>query len=110
MRKSKLNKVKRSVTVRMMNLRWFLKPGESKFAGLAYILCRAPSLAVYKTDFVECIMQEFWDDYKKIILKSQFYPFLVVMISTIYYYNFAFHSFIWERRMFLDDPNKLKEE
>lgn len=55
-------------------------------------------------------MREFWHDYKMIILKKQFFPFLVVMISTIWYYNFAFHSFIWERRMFSNDANKFIAE
>lgn len=87
-----------------------MQPGESKFTGLTNILSRAPSLAVYRTDFVECIMKEFWDDYKMIILKKQFLPFLVVMISTMFYYNFAFHSFIWERRMFSNDANEFIAE
>ena len=79
-----------------MNLRLFLKPHEKQFGGLAKIMQRASSSSVFASRFVDCILQEFWEDHT---WRRKCLPFmLAVTCNIIYLGNTAALSLLAEER------------
>ena len=57
------DKTMKAITVKMVDLNWILAEEGSGFLHLCQILNSAETQSILVTDFVNYILQEFWDEY-----------------------------------------------
>jgi hypothetical protein len=77
------DKVTQNVTVKMINLEWLYRDRHN-FVSFCTLLEDLPS-SVYASEFVESLLDQFWIEQKKTILRWQFYPYLIYMAVSIFF-------------------------
>ena len=79
-----------AVTVKCMPLGWLTRiDSEENFLGLVRILNNTSNKAILQTDFVNSLLEGYWETYKAKILITQFVPFLFYLGSMINWMVYA---------------------
>ena len=77
----------RAINVRVHNLGW-LYSDRKNFASFCTILQGLPS-QVYASEFVECLLDQYWDDTQWHIVKYYFIPNTIFATVTILFFQVA---------------------
>ena len=85
-----------SVKVEMMNVNWLRTNGkftenekgetvlkEKSFCNLVSIITEPKNPAWFETKFVISLLMNYWQDYKIVIWKTHFFPYVIYMTSMI---------------------------
>lgn len=73
------------VEVRVLNIEWLLKDVQN-FLHFSVLLKRSQNKRIFQTEFLQQLVQEFWDDYFYRILNRNFLPWILYMICTLYFF------------------------
>ena len=77
----------RPVRVTVMSLQWMLEEKEN-FVGVACMLTDQPN-SVYATQFVDKVLDQFWDENQTMIKRRQFWPYLTYLVTALWYFKRA---------------------
>ena len=79
-------KIAKAITVKVINMAWFLNDGHKYgFLNLCKVLDLADTQSIFVSDFVNYVLQEFWDQYYNKLFYQQFLPYLLCISVTIFY-------------------------
>ena len=79
------DKSTRAITVRVLNLEWFYRD-KKNFSAFTTLFDGLPN-QVYSSEFLTCLLDQFWEKEKDKILKRRFVPYLLFLIfSTTFMY------------------------
>lgn len=79
--------VLRPVRVSVMSLHWMLEEKEN-FVGVACMLTDQPN-SVYATQFVDKVLDQFWEENQLMIKRRQFWPYLAYLVTALWYFKRA---------------------
>ena len=82
------DKMIKAVTVKLIDLSWFLNY-DMKFLTLTKILNQSENQAIFVSEFVMQVLDQFWEQNFKKLLKRQFIPFTICLLTTIFYLQYA---------------------
>ena len=86
------DKIRKAVTVKVADLRWFMSNLEVQFLGFCACICDASSDKLFGTEFVTLVINEFWDEYYKKMLYLGFIPYIIGLISYLLLIHEAFEQ------------------
>ena len=78
----------KAVTVKLIDLSWFVKY-DKKFLTLTKILNHSDNQSIFVTQFIKQVLDQFWEQNFKKLLKRQFIPFTICLLTTIFYLQYA---------------------
>lgn len=73
------------VEVKVLNLDWLLKDAKN-FLDFSFLLKRSQNKRIFQTEFLQQLVQEFWDESFYKILYRIFMPWLLYMICALYFF------------------------
>ena len=87
----KVEKTKALVDVRILPTDWIFRvtdnADENDLFMLINILHKQPSDALFSTEFVEVLIEEFWERYQFSIFITVFIPFIIYALATVVYFT-----------------------
>ena len=83
-----------AVNVKCMHLGWLTTGEDSEkqpknFLTLVKILNRVSNKEILQTNFVNCLIENYWEVYKDKIMKTQFIPFCIYLASILFWFMFS---------------------
>ena len=79
----------RPVSVGILDMRWFYRHNKT-FAAFSLQLNSAPS-SYYASEFIECMLDQFWEKAQKEIIKRKLIPYIVFITTTAFYMHTSNH-------------------
>ena len=107
---AKENYTMSSVSLKTLNLEWLTaspcgETGEQSFKELVRIL-NLPypkNQAFFSSMFVTCILDHYWDEYKEAMKMNHFRPFILYMISMLYFMSMTLSNANQNSQWFMND-------
>ena len=78
------------VKVTMISLGWLFK-NRGSFLGFCEFFNKDIKNKLLQSKFIAIMMQEFWQDYQKKVLRSWFYPQLLYIAFSVHYFAAVLH-------------------
>ena len=72
-----------NINVSMINIEW-LYHDRHNFVSFCTLLDDLPT-TVYDSEFVECLLDQFWSEQQKRIVRWQFYPYMIYAFVSIFF-------------------------